>query len=162
MHFLGIAVFIFLTGLEVQAKVPYSELDALRRKTIVVRSAMDNPEQPWLKKCVSPERQAVAGGRLALATDSAAADWKKQTVTKTDLAEISKKVKVCEARGSCSVYEVYLGAVQIPPELSDTAVTLRQELEKKLEVLTSSSYQNALAEIKQPCALLKGLTKGPL
>lgn len=142
------------------AKVPYNELDALRRKTIVVRSAMDNPNQAWVKKCVSTEKRTMAGSRLALATDNAAADWKKNTATKADLLEIAEKIKICEARGSCSVYEVYLGAVQIPADLTEMAVGLRSELEKKLEAMTSSSYQNALAEIKQPCVLLKSLTKG--
>ena len=161
MRFLvTVVIFIGVTSMA-QAKVPYNELDALRRKTIVVRSVMDNPEQAWVKKCVSAEKRMMAGSRLALATDNAAAHWKKQTITKADMMEISQKIKACESRGSCSVYEVYLGAVQIPADLTEMAVGLRSELEKKLEAMTSSSYQNALADIKQPCVLLKALTKGP-
>jgi hypothetical protein len=141
------------------AKVPYSDLDTLRKKTVVVRSALDNPEQAWVKKCGTVTQRASAGERLALATDNAAAKWKKLTLTAADFKDISKKVDACEVRGSCSVYEVYLGAVQIPPALGEQAVGLRSKLEKKLEAMTPSSYQKALSEIKQPCALLKSMTK---
>ena len=138
-HFL-FPILLFISAQIVQAKVPYSELEALRRKTVVVRSALDNPGQPWVKKCISEEKRALAGSRLELATDNAAAHWKKQFTNKADLTEISQKIKGCEARASCSVYEVYLGAVQIPADLSESAVGLRSELEKKLEALTSSAY----------------------
>jgi hypothetical protein len=142
------------------AKVPYNDIDALRKKTIVVRSAIDSPDQKWAKKCATLERRNFAGERLSLATDNAATQWKKLTATKADLQAVSKKVNTCEARGSCSVYEVYLGAVQIPEELNENAAKVRSQLEKKLEAMTPSSYQKALADIRQPCAVLKGVIKG--
>lgn len=142
------------------AKVPYSELDLLRKKTVVTRVAMDNLDFAWVKNCVpAVDKVIAAGSKLALATDNAAARWKKLSLTPNDLQEITKKIDICETRGSCSVYEVYLGAVQIPPELSESAAALRSVLEKKLENLSGKSYQKALAEIPQPCAILKSVVR---
>lgn len=154
----ALVILAFLSHSTAFAKVPYSELDVLRKKTIVTRVAMDNPDFAWVKNCVPQVDKVIgAGSKLALATDNAAASWKKLTLTQSELQEVSKKIDMCEARGSCSVYEVYLGAVQVPPSLSESAVALRSTLEKKLEGLSGSSYQKALLDIPHPCRILKSI-----
>ncbi|WP_413577583.1 hypothetical protein ACLVWU_04215 [Bdellovibrio sp. HCB290] len=153
-----VGVIVLLIGLQASAQVPYAQLELLRQQSVVVRVAMDTPNDPELKKCnLKSSDFAPMGGRLALSMDSASEAWESQNLTEADLAVLKGKIQACADRGSCQVYENYLSSVKPEPAIKAQTTKLIESLNEGLEKLESGSYQKAWKTVPAPCEVLKKL-----
>jgi hypothetical protein len=161
-------VFLFLSFLQVGASalaaVPYVQLENLRRQSVVVRVALDEPDNATLRECgVGKESFAVLGGGLSAAMDQAAGSWSKIMVTSTDLPTLKSRVAGCKERGSCQVYDKFLSSAKSEKDIAPQIKEMTSSLQKTLESLDASSYQRALKTVPSPCKILKSIetTKTP-
>lgn len=152
---------VLFVGISAHAVVPYGQMENLRRQSVVTRVILDNPEDASVKSCgIKIENFAAVGGSLSLALDAAAEKWQKQHLQESDLTALKVKIKICESRGSCQIYEKYLSSVKVDETLQSTKEDLVKLLERKLESLDAASYKKALATVPEPCKVLKDLAAG--
>lgn len=143
------------------AKVPYSSIEKLRLYTVTVRVSLDNPDSALNKKCgIRTEDLTQLGAELSVLTDNNKAEWTKNKLVASDLSVLKGKIANCTGRGSCSVYTDFLSKTQVADENTKKEVAaIQTQLEEKLSRLTSDSYVNALASVKNPCLSLTELLK---
>lgn len=144
-------------SLSAQAEVPYSQLEQLRRKSVVVRVLLDDPEGGLVNKCGRGQKWTGAGSALELEMANAAAEWSKLSISESDMRLLRSRVASCELRGSCQVYAAYLRYVKVGPALSVDLQSMQAELNSKLETLSSKTYRAAWKTVPNPCSTLKKL-----
>jgi hypothetical protein len=142
----SIVLFASISG----AKVPYAQLEKLRQESVVVRVILDNPTSKLCKVDT-----AMIGQNLQMKIDGASGEWGKVTLTASDLAALTDKVNACAARGSCQVYDEFLGTVKAEDAIKDKVTALKSTLDEKLSKLTAEDYRKALATVPNPCGALK-------
>ena len=154
------AFFVLLTlwlSIPALAKVPYDDIDRLRVQHVVTRTVANFPEQPWIKKC-APKKAESSVGQMSTALESASGKWSKIEIVKADIPALKQKINVCEQRGSCQVYDHFLNAAQADKSLTTDILAMKDILAKKFKMMNARSNQKAFQEIRQPCAVLRGLT----
>jgi len=152
-----VAVFLsgVLIGLQASAEIPYAQLEALRRQSVAVRVALDNPENSEVKACgIKSKNFAALGAKLEQAMDQKAEKWQSLTLKEEDLTSLKSKISVCAERGSCQVYEKFLSAVKVEDKIKSQIAEQQELLSKKLEKLESESYLKALKTIPDLCKIL--------
>ncbi len=141
------------------AKVPYSEIEDLRRKTIAIRFASDNPTAKKIKACKISLDFAKMGAKLSLLQDSSAKQWLDLTISTDDLHELDNKSKKCLARASCQIYEVFLSSARVEPNIQPEIEILKGVITKKVETMTSKTYEKAWDQMPKACEILKQTLK---
>jgi hypothetical protein len=152
-------IFILLAVLvcQAQAKVPYKQIEDLRRQSIVTRVLMDFPESKPVTSC--KVKDISIGSKLMLHLENAKASWAQATLLKEDLETLKSKIKICELRGSCQVYENFLAVVQADKSLTEAITSLKNDLEVTQKNIKSSTYLTAWKSVPTPCQVLKKLVQ---
>ncbi|WP_413295158.1 hypothetical protein ACLSU7_08770 [Bdellovibrio sp. HCB185ZH] len=139
------------------AKMPLNELDSLKQIVIAARVAINDPGNPAIKKC-NIKTEGLEE-KLQQAKDNAKKSWSKQTVGKADIALLTKAIHNCSSRVTCEVYDSYITSVKVAPEIEKQVEPLKIVLDKNLMELKPEAYKSALKTVKNPCALLKAISK---
>lgn len=137
------------------AKIPYDQIEQLRRKTIAIRFASDNPMSKEIKSCKINLDFAEMGAKLSLIQDSSAKEWQTFRITSDDLHELDKKVQNCMARSSCQVYELFLSSATAEASIQPEAEILKSTLNKKTQTMTQKTYKKSWSDLPSPCDILK-------
>ncbi len=150
---------IGLGSSETLADVPYSDLEKLRRLTVVTRVLSDAPETPAIQACkVEPSKAAAAGQKLQLEFENAKAGWDKSKIIMSDLARLNERIELCSARGSCQIYEAFLSSADHADETKAEIEKLQKVLNERLASLPSSTYVQALETVPNVCQCLAKVT----
>ncbi|QLY26077.1 hypothetical protein [Bdellovibrio sp. KM01] len=139
------------------AKMPLNELDSLKQIVIAARVAINDSGNPAIKKC-NIKTEGLEE-KLQHAKDNAKKSWSKQTVGKSDIALLSKAIHNCSNRVTCEVYDSFITSVKVAPEIEKQVEPLKIVLDKNLMDLKPEAYKAALKTVKNPCALLKAISK---
>lgn len=153
----------FVVGLFVArplwAAVPYNELDALRRKTIVLNVAATQPRSPQVQQCKTKVNPKALNSKLSLAQASASAQWAQNTLDSQDLFDLEEKTQACVTRASCQIYDIFLKAAKVDPAIQSEVELLRGALDKKIQAMGSHAYVKAWETVPKPCEILTQATK---
>jgi hypothetical protein len=144
-----------VNGLVAEAKVPYPEIENLRKQTVVARVAIDQPGSVAIKKCRVKLNPTTLESKLATAQSGAAGQWAKITINTEDLGDLDNKSQNCIARASCQIYETFLKSARVEPGIQQEVEILREALDKKLKQMTKADYAKALSGIPKSCEFLK-------
>ncbi|WP_413586449.1 hypothetical protein [Bdellovibrio sp. HCB274] len=140
-----------------EAKMPLRELDSLKQIIIVSRVGINEPTNPEILKCqIKTEGLDV---KLQAAKDNAKKSWSRQTLTKADVPLLSKAIHSCASRVTCEVYDSFITSVKVAPEIEKQVEPLKIVLDQNLQQLNADSYKTAFKSVKNPCSLLKAISK---
>ena len=107
MKYIFFVLLTFWLSVPALAKVPYDDIDRLRVQQVVTRTVANFPAQPWIKKC-APKKTEPPVGEMSAALEKASEKWHQIEIVKSDIPALKQKIKVCELRGSCQVYDYFL------------------------------------------------------
>ncbi|WP_413288794.1 hypothetical protein [Bdellovibrio sp. HCB337] len=148
----------FVMGLTIArpllAAVPYNELDELRRQTIVVKVAVEQPRSPRVQQCKTKVNPKSLSTKLSAAQANASAQWSQSTIGSQDLFDLEEKTQACMTRASCHVYDIFLKAVKVDPAIQTEVELLKSSLDKKLQSMSSNIYVKAWDTVPKPCDVL--------
>lgn len=150
---------ISVTGVCAHAKIPLNEIEFLRKQTVVVRVALDNPEGAVIKKCKMKVDAGALGSKLELIKDNFSKPWGKVTIATEDLHDLDAKAQGCAARASCSAYETFVASAKVDPNIQQEIELVKAALDKNSQTLTAKNYLAAWKTIPKPCAILKQVLK---
>lgn len=132
------------------AKVPYAQLEKLRQESVVVRVILDNPAAKLCKVDT-----AMIGSRLQAKIEGATDGWAQITLNSSDLQGLTEKINACASRGSCQIYDEFLGNAKAEESIKEKVKELKSSVDEKLSKLTAADYKSALATVPNPCSALK-------
>ncbi|MEK2690020.1 hypothetical protein [Bdellovibrio sp. GT3] len=139
------------------AKLPLHELDSLKQIVIVSRVAINEPANPEVVACkIKTEGLDL---KLQQAKDNAKKSWKKQIVRKGDLPLLTKAIQNCAERVTCEVYDSFITSVRIEPAIEKQVEPLKIVLDQNLQQLKPESYKAVFKTVRNPCSLLKAISK---
>jgi hypothetical protein len=141
------------------AKVPYREIESLRRTTVALRVAIDAPKAASVKKCKLKLNPVDLGQKLAQAQDRASQTWGQLTVSTEDLHDLDSKFQACGPRGSCQIYDLFLKSAKTEPSIQQEVEVLKDVLDKKLQTLTTKNYLKAFRGMPKACDVLRQAMK---
>ncbi|WP_413577240.1 hypothetical protein ACLVWU_03125 [Bdellovibrio sp. HCB290] len=140
-----------------EAKMPLRELDSLKQIIIVSRVAINEPFNPDIVKCKIKSDGLEA--KLQKAKDNAKKSWSRQVLTKSDMPLLSKAIQGCATRVTCEVYDSFITSVKVEPGIEAQVEPLKIVLDQNLQQLTKDSYKAAFPSVKNPCSLLKAISR---
>jgi hypothetical protein len=138
------------------AYVPYGALERLRRLSVVTRVVADAPAASPIPSC-PPRDKTMLGQKLELAFANRKPGWKRITIEQADLETLGARIARCADRGSCQVYEEFLGTARSAEAAANKVAALLAGLETRLSNLEPSSYAKALKTVPNACARLREL-----
>lgn len=150
---------LLLLSPAVRAAVPYSEIEQLRRQTIVVTAATASPHSAQVKKCKIKINESTLSGQLTAAQNQAAKQWQQIVISTDDLHDLDSKAQTCILRASCAVYHAFISAAKVEPAIQQEVEILKAAVDNKLKKMKPSSYLRAWTSVPKPCALLHQVMK---
>lgn len=152
-------ILTLLLSATAHAKLPLNEIEFLRRQTVVVRVALDNPGNATVKKCKIKIDLAILGSKLELIKDNFSKPWSKMNITTEDLHDLDIKAQGCAARASCSAYDTFVASAKVDPSIQQEIELVKAALDKNSQALTSKNYLAAWKTVPKPCLVLKNALK---
>lgn len=140
-----------------EAKMPLRELDSLKQIIIVSRVGINEPTNPEIVKCKI--KTEGLDSKLQAAKDNAKKGWSRQVLRKADVPLLTKAIQSCAARVTCEVYDSFITSVKVEPGIEKQVEPLKIVLDQNLQQLNADSYKAAFKSVKNPCSLLKAISK---
>jgi hypothetical protein len=150
-------VFSFFFPQLVLAKIPYSDLEKLRQKTVVLQVALDKLGTSKIKSCEEKVNADELSDKLAMLHDQAATEWKKTYLTAQDVNHLMIKAKNCSPRASCLVYETFVNSAKTTKPATRKIDALKQMIDQQVKTMATDSYQKAWTTVRNPCLILSAL-----
>jgi hypothetical protein len=151
----GLSILCFLMSISAHAKLPFLEVETLRRQIVVVRVALDNPQSKVIKSCKMKTDATTLNAKLTGIQENFSKPWKKAKIGTEDLSAIDSKSQNCEVRASCPAYETFVSAAQVDPAIQSEVELLKAALDKKTKELTADNYLAAWKTVPKPCEVLR-------